>query len=183
LAWPEDPFQPSNPSPTSVRSDRPRLIAPAYKWAALPTLIANDPYLKTWNDTIFGNATAYYSLPPVVYFMDGSSGILDNAREVKMRIKAFAYAYRMSNDSSWLDRAWVELQVRPADDAMAFTPVDVFTFRTQQVMAPLPSDPLTIDGILAISSTQQNSPLRSLSRMTGYMMLGQPIREARFCPP
>ena len=74
-------------------------------------MIKNDPYLKFWNDTIFGNATAYFSLPPVVYHMDGSSGILDNAREIKMRIKAFAYVYRMTNDTKWLDRTFTELQV------------------------------------------------------------------------
>jgi hypothetical protein len=43
--------------------------------------------------------------------MDGDSGILDNARNVKMRIKAFAYVYRMTNDSKWVDRAWAEVQV------------------------------------------------------------------------
>ena len=95
-----------------MRTDRPRLIAPAYKWEAIPTLIANDPYLQGWNATIFGNATAYYPLPPVVYHLDNSSGILDNAREIKMRIKAFAYAFRMSNDTKWVDRAWAEVQVR-----------------------------------------------------------------------
>jgi hypothetical protein len=109
--WPADPFQPSSPSPTNVRTDRPRLIAPAYKWDALPGLIANDPYLKYWNDTIFANATQYFNLPPVVYFMDGDSGILDNARQVKQRIKAYAYAYRMSNDTKWVDRTFLELQV------------------------------------------------------------------------
>ncbi|THV07870.1 hypothetical protein K435DRAFT_825197 [Dendrothele bispora CBS 962.96] len=108
-AWPEDPFQPKNPSPSSLRSDRPRLIAPAYKWAALPSMIPNDPYLKGWNDTIFGNATQYMSLPPVVYHMDGSSGILDNSREIKMRIKAFAYVYRMTNDTKWVERCWQEV--------------------------------------------------------------------------
>ena len=112
LAWPEDSFKPSDPSPTTVRSDRPRLIAPAYKWEALPSLIPNEPYLKFWNESIFQNASAYFDLPPVVYHMDGSSGILDNAREVKMRIKAFAYVYRMTNESKWLDRAFEELQVR-----------------------------------------------------------------------
>jgi hypothetical protein len=111
LAWPKDPFQPSNPAPTSVRSDRPRLIAPSYKWAGLASRIAADPYLSSWNNSIFGNATAYYSLPPVVYHMDGSSGILDNAREIKMRIKAFAYVARMTNDTKWVDRAWAEIQV------------------------------------------------------------------------
>ncbi|OBZ79527.1 hypothetical protein A0H81_01229 [Grifola frondosa] len=122
LAWPKDPFQPSNPSPTSVRSDRPRLIAPSYKWQALPQLIQNDPYLKFWNDTIFGNATAYYPLPPVVYHMDGSSGILDNAREIKMRLKAFSYVYRMTNDTKWVDRAFLELQNAAGNGTASFGP-------------------------------------------------------------
>ncbi|PIL31738.1 hypothetical protein GSI_06442 [Ganoderma sinense ZZ0214-1] len=120
--WPSDPFQPANPSVTQVRTDRPRLIAPAYKWAALPSLIAKDPYLKYWNETIFGNATAYYDLPVVQYFMDGDSGILDNAREVKMRVKAFAYVYRMTNDTKWVDRAFKELQNAAGNGTTAFGP-------------------------------------------------------------
>ncbi|KAG1875583.1 chondroitin AC/alginate lyase [Suillus subalutaceus] len=110
IAWPQDPFQPSNPSPTQVRSDRPRLIAPTYMWDSLPNLIQNDPYLSSWNNTIFGNATQYYALPPVVYFLDGGNGILDPAREIKQRVKAFSYVYRLTNDTKWLDRTYVELQ-------------------------------------------------------------------------
>jgi hypothetical protein len=112
LSWPQDSFQPTNPDVLTVRPDRPRLIAPAYKWQALPELIKNDPYLQGWNHTIFGNATDYFSQPPVPYVMDGSSGILDAARQTKMRLKAFAYVYRMTNDTRWVDRAWVEIQVR-----------------------------------------------------------------------
>ncbi|TDL28190.1 hypothetical protein BD410DRAFT_739730 [Rickenella mellea] len=119
IAWPADPFKPANPSPTTVRTDRPRLIAPAYKWAALPNLIKNDPYLSGWNDTIFGNASAYYPMPPVAYVVDGASGILDVSRSVKMRLKAFAYVYRMTNDTKWVDRAWSELQ-----NAASFGPSD-----------------------------------------------------------
>jgi hypothetical protein len=122
IAWPQDPFQPAQPQPTSVRPDRPRLIAPAYKWAALPELIQNDPYLQGWNATIFGNASDYYSQPPVQYFLDGSSGILDNSRDVKMRIKAFAYVYRMTNDTTWVDRAWVELQNAAGNGTSSFGP-------------------------------------------------------------
>ena len=110
FAWPNDPFQPSSPSATQVRSDRPRLIAPAYKWAVLPQLIANDPYMSSWNHTIFGNASDYSALPPVAYFLDGGNGILDLAREIKQRVKAFSYAYRMTNDTKWVDRTWTELQ-------------------------------------------------------------------------
>jgi len=110
LEWPQDQFQPSSPDVLTTRPDRPRLIAPAYKWQALPNLIKSDPYLRLWNSTIFGNATQYLSAQPVQYFMDGDSGILDNSREIKMRIKAFGYVYRLTNDSKWADRAFAELE-------------------------------------------------------------------------
>ncbi|KAF5385284.1 hypothetical protein D9615_001384 [Tricholomella constricta] len=124
LAWPKDPFQPSKPDPLTPRTDRPRLIAPSYKWQALPTLIKSDPYLKGWNETIFANATNYYGQQPVRYFMDGDSGILDNAREVKMRIKAFAYVFLMTNDTKWVDRTWAELQNAAGDGPTPFGPDD-----------------------------------------------------------
>jgi hypothetical protein len=122
-AWPQDPFQPSSPNVLTTRPDRPRLLAPSYKWQALPTLIQNDPYLQGWNATIFENATNYYGLPPVVYFLDGDSGILDNARDVKMRIKAFAYVYRMTNDTKWVDRAWAEIQNAAGNGSVPFGPL------------------------------------------------------------
>ncbi|KAI6007225.1 chondroitin AC/alginate lyase [Pisolithus albus] len=78
--------------------------------AVLPQLIANDPYLSSWNNTIFGNASTYNALPPVAYFLDGGNGILDVARQIKQRVKAFSYVYRMTNDTKWVDRTWTELQ-------------------------------------------------------------------------
>jgi hypothetical protein len=91
------------------------LIAPKYKWDALPSLVEKDPYLKSWNDTIFGNATVVLGQDPLTYMIDGGlggSGVLDIARQTKMRIKSLAYAYRMSNQTKYADRAWRELQVR-----------------------------------------------------------------------
>ncbi|KZV83151.1 hypothetical protein EXIGLDRAFT_777848 [Exidia glandulosa HHB12029] len=111
-AWPAETFTPSNPSPLTVRPDRPRIIAPKYKWDALPDLIEKDPYMKAFHNQILKNASAYWSLPVVKYVEDGGltgSGILDVSREIKMRIKAYAYAYRMEQDSKWLDAAWKEL--------------------------------------------------------------------------
>ncbi|KAF7363785.1 hypothetical protein MSAN_01036400 [Mycena sanguinolenta] len=121
-SWPTDPFQPANPDVLTVRTDRPVLIAPAYKWAALPGLIATDPYLKSWNDTIFGNASFYASLPPVIYFMDNSSGILDNARDFKRRVKTFSYVYRMTNDTKWVDLAWREIANVAGNGTTTFGP-------------------------------------------------------------
>ena len=51
-------------------------------------------------------------MAPVPYYLDGDSGILDVCREIKERVKAFSYVYRMTNDSSWVDRTFEELQVR-----------------------------------------------------------------------
>lgn len=113
-SWPADTTTFASPTPTAVRADHPRLIAPKYKWDALPGLIATDPYLKAWNTSIFGNATALMNQDPLIYAIDGClscSGVLDIARETKMRIKTLAYAYRMSNQTSYADRAWRELQV------------------------------------------------------------------------
>ncbi|KAJ7066603.1 chondroitin AC/alginate lyase [Mycena amicta] len=120
--WPSDSFAPSSPSVLSVRPDRPRLIAPAYKWAALPNLIANDPYLSLWNATIFENATQWNALPVVAYYMDGDSGILDVARQVKQRVKAFSYVYRMTNNTAWVDRTWSELQNAAGNGSTSWGP-------------------------------------------------------------
>lgn len=37
--------------------------------------------------------------------------MLDVAREVQLRIKHWGYAYKLSNDTKWVDRAWLELTV------------------------------------------------------------------------
>ncbi|KAH7106777.1 chondroitin AC/alginate lyase [Auriculariales sp. MPI-PUGE-AT-0066] len=108
--WGTDTFAPASPSITGVRPDRPRLIAPKYKWDQLDALIAQDPYLKATDAQIMKNATAYKALPRVKYNMDGDSGILDVSREKKMRIKAYAYAYRRTQSTGWLDAAWKELE-------------------------------------------------------------------------
>ncbi|PVG03343.1 hypothetical protein CPB86DRAFT_793765 [Serendipita vermifera] len=109
--WPEDDFAQANPSLTNLRP-HPRLIAPQYKWDALPRLIEKNAYIKYWDSVIMGNATAFSDLPVVVHVFDGGpsgSGILDPARETKSRIKHFAYAYRKTKETKWVDRAWREL--------------------------------------------------------------------------
>jgi hypothetical protein len=75
-------------------------------------MIPKDPYLKGWNNTIFGNATAVMNAPVKKFILDGSSGALDTAREIKERVKNLAYAYRMSNNSDYGERIWEELLVR-----------------------------------------------------------------------
>lgn len=139
-------------------------------------MIQKDPYLKGWNDTIFGNATAYYSLPPVVYFMDGDSGILDNAREFKQRIKAFAYVYRLTKDTRWSERAWAEIQVR----SIVFTPPQTRSslFWNSTLQATRSAQRQT-SGMLLISLMQLNFLQPMASHMIGSMMSSRTNKRAR----
>ena len=73
--------------------------------------------------------------------MDGDSGILDNARNVKMRIKAFAYVYRLTNDTKWVDRAWAELQVSYIRIMQVTNLLIPFLVRTPLATEQRPSDP------------------------------------------
>lgn len=111
-SWPTDPSPPSN---SSIRN-HPRIIAPDYKWTALTNggLIANDPYFKYWNDTIVQNASSTLNDQPVPYNIDGGlsgSGVLDVARQMKLKVKNWAYAYRVTNETKYADRVYLELQV------------------------------------------------------------------------
>ncbi|KAG8940425.1 hypothetical protein FRC04_005252 [Tulasnella sp. 424] len=123
ITWNKDTFQPASPAPTNVRPDRPRLIAPAYKWDQLPNFVASDPYMKDWNDTIMADAQKWQAMDPVPYEIDGGlgkSGVLDVARQVKQRIKAFAYAYRVTKQTMWVDRAWKELYNASGQSSASF---------------------------------------------------------------
>ncbi|BGP47560.1 hypothetical protein JCM10450v2_003423 [Rhodotorula kratochvilovae] len=105
------------------KTSHPLLIATENRWACLPKLIATDSYMAYWNDTVFANATRFYDMTPTNYSIDGGltgSGVLDVAREVQLRIKHWAYAYRLSNDTKWVDRTWRELVVASGNDTTQY---------------------------------------------------------------
>lgn len=62
-------------------------------------------------------------MDPVQYTPDGGlsgSGVLDVARELQLRTKHWAYAWQMTNDSSWVTRTWQELQVASGNSTQSF---------------------------------------------------------------
>ena len=69
------------------------------------------------------NATEMAAMDPVQYITDGGlggSGVLDIARELKVRLKAWAYAWKVSGDQQWVDRTWRELQVASGNSSQSF---------------------------------------------------------------
>lgn len=98
-------------------------MADSARWSCLPSQIQADAYLRSWDATIMANATRYAAMDPVQYTPDGGlsgSGVLDVARELQLRTKHWAYAWRMTNDSQWVERTWQELLVASGNSSQEF---------------------------------------------------------------
>lgn len=118
----KDPWKATN-NLNNGRPGHPRLIAPQYMWDCLPSKIQNDAYLTAWNHTIMTNASTWLGAKPVTYDVDGGltlSGILDVSRIVQQRLKAWAYAYRMTRDKKYSDRAYQEMSVAAGNTSQPF---------------------------------------------------------------
>ncbi len=97
----------------SVVGDNPRLFASGDEWSDLPSRIKDNDYLQKWNKTIMEEATELYNdaLIPYPDDCDVSVGCtLEVARYIQRRVKHWAYAYILTNDTKWVDRTWDELQ-------------------------------------------------------------------------
>ena len=106
-----------------VRTDHPVLMADSARWDCLPQLVEQDAYMSAWNSSIMQNATELAAMDPVQYIEDGGlggSGVLDIARELKIRTKAWAYAWRVTGDESWVNRTWTELLVASGNSSEPF---------------------------------------------------------------
>jgi hypothetical protein len=115
----------THPSLDDVRRDHPRLFGSSQKWKALFHTISPDPYLSTWNASVFQKAARLYAQPPANYSIDGSldqSAVLDVARVVQLRVKLWSYVYRMTGDPKWKTRVWEELIVASGNSTQYFGP-------------------------------------------------------------
>lgn len=60
------------------------------------------------------NASDTLGDEPTPYVPDGGldgSGVLDVARQIKLKVKNWAYAYKVTNETKYADRVWLELTV------------------------------------------------------------------------
>lgn len=143
--------------------------------------------MKQWNDTIMADAQKWQAMDPVPYVIDGGlnkSGVLDVARQVKQRIKAFAYAYRVTGQTMWVDRAWKELYVRTI---RSISLRHVLTLAHPPRMPPAkalhPSARKETTGTPLTSSTSRNSPQPSVLATTGSTTPGRTNRKKQSVPP
>ncbi|KAK5193551.1 hypothetical protein LTR92_006922 [Exophiala xenobiotica] len=97
----------------TVVEEHPRLFASGAQWDGLEAQISNNKYLQSWNKTIFDQANEFYAESVIPYPDDCDVSVgctLEVARYVQLRVKHWAYAYILTNDTKWVDRTWEELQ-------------------------------------------------------------------------
>ncbi|KAG9791616.1 hypothetical protein KCU88_g963, partial [Aureobasidium melanogenum] len=97
----------------SVVKEHPRLFASGDQWNSLEAQISKNDYLQKWNKTIIEQANEFYEAALIPYPDDCDVSVgctLEVARYIQLRVKHWAYAYRLTNDTKYVDRAWLELQ-------------------------------------------------------------------------
>lgn len=105
-----------------VQPSHPRLFATEQEWDGLPDVIGTDSYMTQWHQTISEQAEVWRTGPHVKYSLDGLTvhGVLNTAREVQLRVKHWAYMFRVTRDTKWKDRVWEELLVASGNSTAYF---------------------------------------------------------------
>jgi galactose oxidase len=105
-----------------IQPSHPRLFATEQEWDRLPEVIGTDSYMTQWHQTISERAEIWRTRPHVNYSLEGISGngVLDTAREVQLRVKHWAYMFRVTRDTKWKSRVWEELLVASGNSTVYF---------------------------------------------------------------
>jgi hypothetical protein len=96
---------------TAALTPHPRLLVTADGLTQLQAAIASgDPTVLRYQAGLLAHAGAIVPLPPVVPPPPGATGILNQVREVIDRVVTLALGYRLTGNTTLLDRAALELR-------------------------------------------------------------------------
>jgi hypothetical protein len=93
----------------TLKSDHPRLLADAARFAELRRQVKSNPLLNEWCVKVHGSAERILAQPPSEYEIPDGLRLLATSRRVLDRILTLGVAYRLSEDKRFVDRAWAEL--------------------------------------------------------------------------
>lgn len=94
----------------TLKAVHPRLHASKEEFTALKDKIAGDETLKSWYDETIKRADAIITEEPSIYIIPDGLRLLSTSRRVLSRITTLGFAYRMTGDAKYADRAWKELE-------------------------------------------------------------------------
>jgi hypothetical protein len=98
----------------TLRHDHPRVMLYQNSFDKVRTAISADPLLAGWHKDLIASADAILEEPPSEYVLPDGVRLLSVSRRVRDRTMALGYAYHMTGDVKYKDRAWAELQAAAA---------------------------------------------------------------------
>lgn len=94
----------------SVNKQHPRLYADSNTLDNLKQLLENnDTYITRWFTNVKGNADSILTQPPKEYEIPDGLRLLEVSREVLSRATSLGMAYKLTGDTKYAERLWVEL--------------------------------------------------------------------------
>ena len=97
---------------TNLSQSHPRLFvsSPRFAWLQSTLAAGSVPQLNTWWTTLSNAAVALETTPVNTYTLDSTGDILNVSRSVLLRMYQLSLAYRLTGNTSFAERAWLELQ-------------------------------------------------------------------------
>jgi len=97
---------------TNLSQSHPRLLvsAPRFAWLQSTLAAGSVPQLNTWWTSIDNAAVALETTPVNTYTLDSTGDILNVSRSVLTRMYQLSLAYRLTGNTNFAERAWLELQ-------------------------------------------------------------------------
>lgn len=108
-----DPPQPRDVL-ANLRAGHPRLLIPDGDWAAVKTRMEQHQYTQDAFTRVQDRADDYLTAPVETYEIPDGLRLLATSREVLKRVYHLAFAYRMTDDTRYVDRAYQELEAAAA---------------------------------------------------------------------
>lgn len=95
----------------TIARSHPRLFATSERFEWLRQQVTNNPSGKpaTWYRSLKVSADALMTNAPVIYSPDVRDTILTTSRTVIDRVSKWGLAYRITGDTGYAERAWIEL--------------------------------------------------------------------------
>jgi uncharacterized protein YjdB len=92
------------------QNQHPRLMARADDFERMKSQVVTDPYMAKWYANVKKSAEAVLTEPPVQYKPDSGNRFLETSRLVLSRLQTLGLMYRITGESRYAERAWLELE-------------------------------------------------------------------------
>ena len=95
---------------TARNEQHPRILATASDWERIRNNIKTDSEFATWHKKVMGQADTKLNTPVEYYHYESQENLLQVARRFKEKMIYWGYAWKVTGDRKYVDRAWEEIK-------------------------------------------------------------------------